>query len=285
MKRGQRAFTLIELLVVISIISLLSSIVYSSLTSAREKARIAAGLQFSANLYHSTGDVNVGAWNFQEGSGTTVRDSSGSNYNGTITGASYSWSTDNPRSGGSLTLDNGTSVDLSSYTGLSNPASYGGQSTGASTVEAWIKISSYTSGSTILNGMAGLYYWQVSSENSGKLRAMARRSSANYWPVSNGAVQVDRWTHVALVLRAGVGYEYYIDGKLDKKITTADDPNVSDLLVYSYGNLPNIGAIIVGYPNSYFKGNIALVRVYGRAMGIAEVRNHYFAERSRFSDM
>src|SRR3989344_5438428 len=43
-----KGFTLIELLVVISIISLLSSIVLSSVSSARDKARIAAGKQFDS---------------------------------------------------------------------------------------------------------------------------------------------------------------------------------------------------------------------------------------------
>lgn len=45
-----KGFTLIELLVVISIISLLSSITLSSIQSARDRADIAAGLQFENNL-------------------------------------------------------------------------------------------------------------------------------------------------------------------------------------------------------------------------------------------
>ena len=40
-KKQKRGFTLIELLVVIAIISLLSSIVFASLNSARNKARVA----------------------------------------------------------------------------------------------------------------------------------------------------------------------------------------------------------------------------------------------------
>jgi prepilin-type N-terminal cleavage/methylation domain-containing protein len=51
-----KAFTLIELLVVVSIIGLLSSIVLVSLKSSSNNARIAAGMQFSANIKNGLGD-------------------------------------------------------------------------------------------------------------------------------------------------------------------------------------------------------------------------------------
>jgi len=49
-KKSQKGFTLIELLVVISIISLLSSIVLTSLASAREKAKVAQILSTMNNM-------------------------------------------------------------------------------------------------------------------------------------------------------------------------------------------------------------------------------------------
>lgn len=61
----ERSFTIIELLVVIAIIGLLSSIVFVALGSAREKARIAAGLNFSSQVKHSVGYEVIGEWKFE----------------------------------------------------------------------------------------------------------------------------------------------------------------------------------------------------------------------------
>ncbi|MEI7720298.1 MAG: LamG-like jellyroll fold domain-containing protein [bacterium] len=80
---SRAGFTLIELLVAISIVGLLASIVLVSLGNARQNARIAAGKQFDASMYHSL--KMVGEWDFDESSGSTAIDSQGLN-NGTING-------------------------------------------------------------------------------------------------------------------------------------------------------------------------------------------------------
>ena len=70
----KRGFTLVELLVVISIISFLSSIVLASLNTAREKGRLGAAMQFSAQLQHQQG--KMGYWSFNNGN---TNDESGFN--------------------------------------------------------------------------------------------------------------------------------------------------------------------------------------------------------------
>jgi prepilin-type N-terminal cleavage/methylation domain-containing protein len=102
LSRRQGAFTLIELLVVISIVSLLSSVVMSTLGSARDKARMAAALQFEASLYRAVGASAGGMWRFDEGTGTAAADASGNGSHGVLLN-SPTWSSDTPTGrGGSL---------------------------------------------------------------------------------------------------------------------------------------------------------------------------------------
>lgn len=74
--KDKGGFTLIELMVVISIIGMMSSIVFASLNSARDKGVIAAGQSFSRSLYTARGADALVYLNFDEGTGI-AKDTSG----------------------------------------------------------------------------------------------------------------------------------------------------------------------------------------------------------------
>lgn len=60
-------FTLIELLVVISLIGMLASVIIASLSTARNKGKVGAGLLFADNTYHALGSDAIGIFNFNNG--------------------------------------------------------------------------------------------------------------------------------------------------------------------------------------------------------------------------
>ena len=131
---NKKGFTLVELLVVIAIIALLAAIALVALGGARDKARIAAGLEFEANLRHSLGAYAVGIWDFNEGSETTANDSSGFDNHGTLVGtAAFSSEGDTPSGDGyAVSFDGGGEyVDI---TGFGVPSGPQGR-----TVSLWVK--------------------------------------------------------------------------------------------------------------------------------------------------
>ena len=81
---------MIELLVVISIIALLSSVVLSSLNSARAKARVSAGKQFSSQVDRVAGDMADAIIDFNECSGLSAVNTARSGNNAVLTSASWS---------------------------------------------------------------------------------------------------------------------------------------------------------------------------------------------------
>jgi prepilin-type N-terminal cleavage/methylation domain-containing protein len=81
-----RGFTLIELLVVISIIGVISSVIFVSFSGSRDKARLAKAQNFDAQISHALGAYAVGIWRFEEGTGIDIHDESGFGNDGTFVG-------------------------------------------------------------------------------------------------------------------------------------------------------------------------------------------------------
>lgn len=255
--RLKRGFTLIELLVTISIIGLLSSVVLASVNSARDKARIAAGLQYSANLYHTKGADAVGIWNLNEGADTAIADDSGSANNGTITSATWTTDTASTKQKNSLFFNGNSYVDIPYNASLLID-------TRGFTYSAWIKPTSLPQSYNMFMGQY-LPYFNVRS--SGNL-FLSFNASGQQTVSGTKVLGLNKWYHVAATVDSAGYATIYLDGKVE-----ATGGPYTGLVGYTNRNF------YIGQWESSgtyrFQGNIDEVRFYNHALGIAEIEKLY----------
>lgn len=257
MKRN-KGFTLIELLVVVSIISFLTSVVLASLNTAREKARIGAGLRFSIHTYRAFGADAVLIWDFDESSGNAT-DISGNGNNGVFTNGA-SRSSDTPYSRGSSVSLNGSTQYVTA------PDSTSLNVTGALTLAAWIKPTAIGGDyKTIVSKRQNTNptsYQMYLGNNDGVLSYYnGTQYRSGYTPRTNV------WTHVAITLNGG-RLTMYADGKEIYGTTGVAMPSSTS------------GALSVGVPGSYtsaefFQGYIDDVRVYTQSITATDIKSIY----------
>jgi len=262
-RRLAPAFTLIELLVVIAIIGLLATFAVVQLSSSREKARLAKGQAYSAQILRSVGDDLAGRWDFDECSGSVANDLSGLGNTGSFTG-SPQWSTETPTgkgcsidttSGYITVLENGT-LDINDNLTISLwlqptaiPAGY-----------AVHPLAKWNGGTTDAN--FALYFFGSGSAYARMTSFLGTAGGAWGGLTSVGHnADMNKWVHLALSYTSIKGGQYYVNGSV------VGGPTITGTLATNNYNL------IIGSAN--FPGRIDDVRIYRRALTSKEVHDLY----------
>jgi len=254
-----KGFTLIELLVVISIISLLSSVVLSSVSSARDKARIAAGKQFDSHNFSGFAADALGIWDFEETIGTTIADKS--QYLNNLTLINGPTSVSGIR-GNAYQFDGTNDYAISSAL----PSAVSGVTGTDWTLSVWIRplqvkdqifLSLYTPYAYYIRLINDkfYYYWRTSSSYVGS------------YETASGGRKVNEWYHVALTHNnSATETVLYVNGTEAGRESTSNSASI-------LGHSVNLGR--AGSNAYYYAGLIDEVRIYSNALIAGDIRQLY----------
>jgi type IV pilus assembly protein PilA len=279
--KKQKGFTLLELLVVISIVGLLSSVVLASFGGARERSRIAAGLQTSASLYRLYGIDSIAYFDF-EGDSTSITDSIGNGYS-IPTPSACSVVVDSPNPGGKGLQCNGTGGFLLTPSNTEDrTATY---ATGASfTYALWFKpTADQPDNNRMLLGRNG-FHSGISVTTNNRVRGFLwfeTPTSQMIITESGRTLETGKWYFIAYsVDSVSRTARLFIDGAQVGGVSTF--PVGSGLYSSSNGTMPYFVASAGGGASGAMIGIIDKVGIYKRGLGVAEIQSIYALEAPKY---
>jgi prepilin-type N-terminal cleavage/methylation domain-containing protein len=252
MENREKSFTLVELMVVISIIGLLSSIIFVSLSNARQKAKIATSLTFSSQVQNLVGIETVGEWSFNGNLNDTF---SGFNNNGTwVGGGSPSYV-----ESGHLSLGTAISFDGSHYVQIPSSPSLYPRTDLAVTIEAWVKINSFSALPYDVVVYRPDHFGLVLDTNSLEFIIWGDGGAVQFGPF--GIQNTGKWYHVIATFIPPNKIKLYLDGiNVFSTVSPFEFESFFDYSSFLY--IGGCGGC--GYEN--FNGLIDNVRIYYEPM-------------------
>jgi hypothetical protein len=206
---------------------------------------------FMLTVNPAAGGGLVAAYGINEGSGTAVSDVSGNGNNGTISGATW---TTSGKYGNALSF-NGTNALVT----INNAPSL--QLTSGMTLEAWVYPTTVNNAwrDVIYKGNDN-YYLEGTSSNSSR-PAMGGTFGSDLY--GTGALTANTWAYLAATYD-GATMRLYVNGvQVSSRAQTG-------AIATSTNPLQIGGDSIYG---QFFAGRIDEVRIYSRALGVAEIQS------------
>ncbi|MBU1134877.1 MAG: LamG domain-containing protein, partial [Candidatus Omnitrophica bacterium] len=201
----------------------------------------------------------VGLWHMNEGTGTSVADSAGTN-TGTWAGTGTHWETTNPKLGAGAGKFNGSN----DYVGVPDSDAWNFTASDG-TIDFWFKVNSMPSiAGGLINQVNNDNHWTIYYYSDGKIGVGT--SGVNEITSASGVISTGVWYHVAVV-KSGSTTTIYVAGNQVASATTAvwtSSPNPLRIGGHSHWN--------VDYNHT---GLIDEVAIYNRALTGEEIKDHY----------
>jgi len=265
--KKQKSFTLIEILVVVAIIGLIASIVLVATKSARDKARIAKGLQFSASVHHALGAFAVGIWDFDEGSGDIAGDASGNGNDGTLTnGPIWRCASTDPDytpsgKGCSLEFDG-----VDDYVDCGNDASL--SITEGITIEAWVKSAAFTSKTMSIVNKSSSYYLYARAGWYDRPYFFLYFDGGTGKSLSGNQVPTDIWQHIVVTYKESDRTMRMFQNGVETKTKLLSG-------LTDYHMRMTTASVTISRSGGSLKGLIDDVRIYEEALSSSQIRKLY----------